>query len=110
MSDTKPYGGANVVAAVYGPSGLGKTVDMLYSFPTGLFVAPPGALKPAHNVVGHVPDSVEASTIMEATEIVKKHGKAGQYSAIIVDDFSLLAEQTVSPSETPPATLACTSS
>lgn len=87
--------GTNVVAAVYGPSGLGKTSDMLYSFPQGLFIAPPGALKPAHKVVGHVPASTEAATIMEATEIVKKQGNNGAYDAIIVDDFSLLAEQTV---------------
>ena len=89
------YGGANVVAAIYGPGGAGKTTDMLYSFPTGLFVAQPGALKPAHHVVGYVPASVEAATIMDATEVLKRHGSSGKYAAIIVDDFSLLAEQTV---------------
>jgi len=93
-----PYNGDNVVAAIYGPSGLGKTTDLLYSFPNGLFVAPPGALKPAHHVVGHVPQSVEASTIMDATAIVAKLAKSNpdNFDAIVVDDFSLLAESTVS--------------
>lgn len=96
-----PYEGANVVAALYGPSGLGKTTDLLYSFPNGLFVAPPGALKPAHHVVGHVPQSVEAHTIMDATKIVSdlKKGNPKGFDAVIVDDFSLLAESTVAALE-----------
>jgi hypothetical protein len=95
VTTNNPYG-TNVVAAIYGPSGLGKTTDLLYSFPCGLFVAPPGALKPALKVVGFMPESTEAGTIMEATEIVRKQAKnAGAFDAIIVDDFSLLAEQTV---------------
>ncbi len=96
-----PYEGANVVAALYGPSGLGKTTDLLYSFPNGLFVAPPGALKPAYHVVGHVPQSVEAQTIMDATKIVadlKKSNPKG-FDAVVVDDFSLLAESTVAALE-----------
>lgn len=98
---TPPYNGANSVSAIYGPSGLGKTTDLIYSFPCGLFVAPPGALKPAYNVVGHVPQSVEASTIMEATKIVadlKKSNPKG-FDAVVVDDFSLLAESTVAALE-----------
>lgn len=87
------------VAVLYGPSGAGKTVDMLYSFPTGLFLAMPGALKPAGGVVGFVPDSKEASTIIDATKILEAEGKKGKYPAIIVDDFSLLADRTVSALE-----------
>lgn len=94
-----PYHGAKAVVAIYGPSGIGKTTDLLYSFPRGLFVAPPGALKPAEKVVGSIPDSLEAATIMDATKIVQQHGKAGKYDAIIVDDFSLLSESTVNALE-----------
>ena len=96
---TAPYNGSNAVIAIYGPSGAGKTTDLLYSFPNGIFIAPPGAIKPAHKVVGHVPESTEAATIMEATELVKKLGQNKKYDAIIVDDFSLLAEQTVAALE-----------
>lgn len=93
------YGGAKAVIANYGPSGSGKTTDQLYSFPNGLFIAPPGAIKPAHNVVGFVPDTVEAASIMEATKLLKDAAKTGKYDAVIVDDFSLLSESTVNALE-----------
>jgi hypothetical protein len=90
-----PYNGDNAVIAIYGPSGIGKTTDQIYSFPNGFFVAPPGALKPAYNVVGSVPASGEAATIMDATKLLKDTAKGGKFDAVIVDDFSLLAESTV---------------
>jgi hypothetical protein len=94
VTTTAPYNGAKAVVALYGPSGIGKTTDLLYSFPRGLFVAPIGALKPAEKVVGSIPDSLEATTIMDAIQILKQNGKK-DYDAIIVDDFSLLAEATI---------------
>jgi hypothetical protein len=90
-----PYGGDKSVSVVYGPSGIGKTTDLLYGFPNGLFLAPPGALKPAHHVVGFVPASAEAATIEDATKRLKDIAKAGKFDAVIVDDFSLLAESTL---------------
>lgn len=96
---SKLYGGAKAVIANYGPSGSGKTTDQIYSFPNGLFIAPPGAIKPAHNVVGFVPDTVEASSIMEATSLLKEAAKHSKYDAVIVDDFSLLSESTVNALE-----------
>ena len=87
------------VTVTYGPSGMGKTTDLLYSFPTGLFVAPPGAIKPAYHVVGFVPAHVEAKTIMDATKIVEEHAKKGKYDSIVVDDFSLLADSTIAQLE-----------
>jgi len=92
---TAPYNGDSAVVAIYGPAGTGKTTDLLYSFPNGFFVAPPGALKPAYNVVGYVPKSGEAATIQEATALVKAKAKENKFDAVIVDDFSLLAESTV---------------
>jgi hypothetical protein len=96
---TKPYDGDLAVVVNYGPSGVGKTTDLLYSFPTGFFIAPPGALKPAHHVVGFVPASGEAATIMDATKLLKETAKAGKFDAVIVDDFSLLAESTINSLE-----------
>lgn len=95
---TQPYGGEKSVTAVYGPSGHGKTTDLLYSFPRGFFIAPPGALKPAYHVVGYVPKSGEAATIMDATKLVQQKAKEG-YDAVIVDDFSLLADATIAQLE-----------
>jgi hypothetical protein len=97
----QPYNGDYAVAAIYGPSGVGKTTDLLYSFPNGHFIAPPGALKPAHNVVGFVPSSGEAASIMDATKAVAALAKANpnKFDAVIVDDFSLLAEFTIAQLE-----------
>lgn len=92
---SKPFNGSNSVVVTYGQSGVGKTVDNLYSFPNALFVANPGALKPAYHVVGHVPASVEARTIMDATKLVQENMKSSRYDAVVVDDFSLLADSTV---------------
>lgn len=92
----KPFSGANAVVAIYGPSGGGKTTDSIYSFPRGFFVAPPGALKPAERVVGFVPDHAEVATIMDATKVVQQQAKhVGKYDAVVVDDFSHLAENTI---------------
>jgi hypothetical protein len=98
---TQPYNGDPAVVAIYGPSGIGKTTDLLYSFPRGFFIAPPGAIKPAHNVVGFVPDSdTTCTTIEQATAKLKTlASKRGQYDAVIVDDLSILAEQTVASLE-----------
>ena len=90
-----PYGGDKSVTAIYGPSSIGKTTDLIYSLPTALFLAPPGAMKPAHHVVGFVPASAEATTIEDATKRLKEAGKSGKFDAVVVDDFSLLAETTV---------------
>ena len=79
----------------YGPSGSGKTTDNVYSFPNGLYIATRGALLPAFHVCGYVPDSVEAATIDDATRKLKEATKSGRYDAVIVDDFSFLAEQTM---------------
>lgn len=90
----QPYNGDLALGICYGPSGAGKTTDLLYSFPRALFIAAPGALKPAWNVVGHVPANVYVETIDEATLLIEQHGQSGQFDSIVVDDFSLMAEKT----------------
>jgi len=83
-----------VVALTYGRSGVGKTLDTGYSFPRGLFVAAPGALKPIPAICGYTPAVASASTIDEATKIISEAAKKG-HDAVIVDDFSFLSEQTM---------------
>jgi len=83
------------VAATYGPSGIGKTTDMGYSFPTALFVAAPGALSSIQSVCGYLPDRAESiGDIRAATQLIERVGRAGEYQTIVIDDFSFLAEQT----------------
>jgi len=85
-----------VFGCIYGPSGVGKTTDTLYSFPRALFVAPPGALKPAATVVGYAPRTTkrEAMTVMEVTDLLSRIDRK-EFDAVCVDDFSLLVERTV---------------
>lgn len=82
------------VAAVYGPSGMGKTTDLIYSFPRGLFFARPGALKPSFNVVGYTPANVPVTTIEAAIAQVEAEAKAKRYDTLVVDDFSLMVNDS----------------
>ncbi len=78
----------------YGPSGSGKTTDCGYSFPNGLFIAARGALKSVSSVCGYTPAQIEVQTIAEATNtILELQKKGGNYDAVVIDDFSFLAEQ-----------------
>jgi len=79
---------------VYGRSGLGKTTDAGYSFPKGLFLAAPGALKPIPPLCGYAPSEMEVRTMDEATAAIAAARDHGSYDSVIVDDFSFLAEQT----------------
>lgn len=85
------------VACTYGPSGVGKTTDFGYSFPTALFIAPPGSLNSVRSVCGYEPESCWVQTIPQVTEIIGSVG--GQYSTVVIDEFSFLAEQTFSALE-----------
>jgi hypothetical protein len=86
------------VVVVYGPSGMGKTTDALFSFPMGLFFALPGALKPALRVVGwdpHAAGQVVPVADMHTAVSALRQVKPGVFDAVIVDDLSLLAERTM---------------
>lgn len=83
----------------YGPSGIGKTTDMGFSFPNALFLAAPGALVSIHNVCGYRPERVFVETIPQATEMIDAVGKSGKFKTIVIDDFSFMAEQTFSEFE-----------
>lgn len=81
-----------VVVCTYGPSGVGKTTDQGYSFPRALFVAAPGALTSLTTVCGYTPATTHVRTLAEATKLVKDVSK--DYNAVVIDDFSFVAEQT----------------
>lgn len=81
-----------VVVCTYGPSGIGKTTDQGYSFPRAIFIAAPGALQSIKTVCGYMPATAAARTIKEATALIQKESK--NYRAVVIDDFSHIAEQT----------------
>lgn len=86
----------------YGPSGIGKTTDAGYSFPTALFLAAPGALNSIESVCGYSPARLAVNTIEEATAVIDKVGEGKKYKTVVIDDFSFMAEQTFSALEANP--------
>ena len=80
------------VVLTFGPSGVGKTTDQGYSFPTALFAAAPGALASIRSVCGYVPARQEVSTLQDATKLLKSI--SGKFDVLVIDDFSFMAEQT----------------
>ncbi len=86
---------APALVCTYGPSGSGKTTDLGYSFPNGVFMAARGALQPVRSLCGYEPHAVEAQIIDDATAFLEKLAKTKDhgYDAVLVDDFSFLAEQ-----------------
>lgn len=98
MTDQHPsWAEQPVVVCTYGPSGIGKSTDMGYSFPNALFIAAPGALNSVQSLCGYTPTSTWVNTIPEATELIKS--AAGTFHTVVIDDFSFLAEQTFSALE-----------
>lgn len=100
----KPFGpyGLPAVVLAYGRSKIGKTTDAVYSFPTALFCAMPGALKSAIGVVGLDRSQmavVNPRTIPEAAKFIHEAAGTGRFTAVVVDDFSLLAQATLSALE-----------
>lgn len=103
---TSPTYDEPAFVCVYGPSGWGKTSEVIYTFPDALFIAASGALAPWTWIgVPYKPYAVRTSTIMDVTELLKKY-KEGKYvvrsktrgtlqfSAIVCDDFSLVSDTT----------------
>lgn len=88
-----------LLAIVYGPPGIGKTVDLGYTFPTGDFIGqpgekggPPAGLMSVKQVCGYEPRGHSAKTMAQATTIIKKLPKGGN---TVIDDFSGMARETV---------------
>jgi len=83
---------------VYGPSGIGKSTDTGYAFPNAIFLAAPGALKSVSALCGYTPTQMPVQTIDDATAAIRQVREAGGggFDGVVVDDFSFLAEQTMS--------------
>ena len=83
------------LVCTYGPSGSGKTTDLGYSFPNALFIATRGALQPLRSICGYEPAQLDGKTIDDATKFLEKLSKtpSHDFDAVVVDDFSFLAEQ-----------------
>jgi hypothetical protein len=91
---TKKVKGAGIFAVIYGPSKTGKSTATGAAGAGGMFLAHPGGLLPIVNYLG-IPDVeyTEPASVEDAARIVQKN--AGKHPTIVIDDFSLLVEQTI---------------
>ena len=86
-----------VFALTYGRKGCGKSADCLYAFPDAVYIAAPGALKTSVSVVGLAYPPARAPdirTIPEVTAFIEHKIKGSRWNSIVVDDFSLLCEES----------------
>jgi len=81
----------NFFAITYGPSGTGKTLATIRAFPDALFISPRGGTACA-SFLGVTPKTIAPSSVSEVTALIKNKATAKKYSAVIIDDFSLLAD------------------
>lgn len=84
----------STLTLTYGASGSGKTTDCGYSFPNALFLATPGSLQSITHTCGYVPTSMDINSIQDATKVILDIKGKG-FDAVVVDDFSFLAEKTM---------------
>lgn len=97
QQQAKQIGNEPAFVCTYGPSGLGKTTDILYTMPRGFYFATPAALKPSIGTVGfnlHPTQVWEPPRIAAMTAMLPKLSK--EFDGVVCDDFSLLAERTLS--------------
>lgn len=84
------------ILIIYGASGIGKSVDALYSFPDAVFLCPaPGGLSAWRVLTGIQPRELIINTIDEAIKQIQAAGKGPDGRYVVLEDFSILAERTV---------------
>lgn len=84
---------------IYGKSGLGKTSDVGSAFPGGLFIASEGAVSSIQSWYGVSVARTQVPTLVELNKNFPAWIKAGKYSALIIDEFDFLAEETMAALE-----------
>lgn len=81
-----------VFGILYGPPKTGKTLATLRAFPGGLFISPRGGIS-CKSWIDWEPAHVEATDVDQLIQLLSdKRNKLEQYSAIIIDDFSIIAD------------------
>lgn len=79
------------LTVVYGPSGRGKSLDALYSAPTGDFLIPvKGNLSPWVRYTGVAPNAFLVNTLDEA----RRHIQQTKARFVVIDDTTVLADRS----------------
>lgn len=92
-----------VFGILYGPSGVGKTSDLLYSLVHALWLAAPGATASAEAMCGYsllmpakdIPTLDTAIEIMNTLATPKGKAIADKIDAVILDDLTLYVDRTI---------------
>lgn len=81
---------------IYGPPKLGKTTDVIASFPYGTFIAEPAALKPA-SWLGVELKRDQIIPLGTLTDIIAwlRNRTTAHRDALVVDDFTMVMDRTV---------------
>ena len=87
-----------VFVTVYGPAKTGKSTCTGAVGATGLFIAQPGGLLPLKNFLGLEDLKVASAHNVEAAAKIVE-AEAGKHPTIVMDDFSILVEQTIAQLE-----------
>ena len=92
MSETKTKDLPNVFGIIYAPPKKGKTLGLIKSFADALVITSVGGTS-CSDYIGHEPDTwviTPDTTVDKITDVVHRASK--KYNAIIIDDFSLIAD------------------
>jgi hypothetical protein len=84
---------------IYGKSGYGKTCDVGAAFPGALFIASEGAVSSIQSWFGISVARAQVPTLMELNKNFPAWIKGGKYTALVVDEFDFLAEETMTALE-----------
>lgn len=84
---------------IYGRSGFGKTGDVGAAYPGGLFIASAGAVSSINSWYGVSVARTQVPTLMELNKNFPAWIKGGKYTALVIDEFDFLAEETMAALE-----------
>tara|TARA_R100001510_G_C7645590_1_gene202943 strand:- start:961 stop:1899 length:939 start_codon:yes stop_codon:yes gene_type:complete len=93
-----------VFGIIYAPPKKGKTHDIIKSFPNSLVVGPAGGTICAERL-GVTPETWVVKPehrMAKIIEVMERASKSGKFDAIVIDDFSLLADQELHHIQTSP--------
>lgn len=97
---TAPTRDDHAVVLTYGKAKAGKSVSAGYSFPRALWFARPDQVESVRSVCGYSPTlAPPVRYLSDITRLIEQLGRSknrDQYDAIVVDDTSVVADETMS--------------
>jgi hypothetical protein len=86
----------NQICITYGNAKTGKTTDLGFTFPTGVFFAPSASsVFPLKKMAGLKPKTAIVKSLIPVYKYIVKHAQDESITAIVIDDIALLADAAV---------------